>query len=242
MFDSPVERITATMKTTAAKLNLFCTVIAVGLIVCLFGEHRAWSRVNRANQDLRTQLSQMDSLLADNQRLLASFPTRTARSSQLNQESNAVTAMDEPAKELLRLRGEAEALRQESKAIEAVRQDARQARLEKEARASTSTSASTSTINGSGQTQNSKTDSSGSQLQILQATYWTQNVQTDVTDELRDRIRDDSLKAIASNNLKGDPEFGQVKNLTVVYRYGGVTFTNQFREGALVVLPPESSP
>jgi len=235
MFDSLVERITATMRTIAAKLNLFCTVIAVGLIVCLFGEHRAWSRVNRTNSDLRVQLSQMDALLADNQRLLASFPTRGSRSSQPNHESDAVTSMDEPMKELLRLRGEAEALRQESKAIAALREDARKTRLTREARAN-------SNSGRSDQTQNSKTDSSGSQLEILQAIYWTQNSQVDVTDELRDRIHDDSLKAIASNNLKGDPEEGQVKNLTVVYRYGGVTVTNQFREGALVVLPPETPP
>ena len=235
MFDSLVERITATMRTIAAKLNLFCTVIAVGLIVCLFGEHRAWSRVNRTNSDLRVQLSQMDALLADNQRLLASFPTRGSRSSQPNHESDAATAMDEPTKELFRLRGEAEALRQESKAIAALREDARQTRLTREARAN-------SNSGRSDQTQNSKTDSSGSQLEILQAIYWTQNSQVDVTDELRDRIHDDSLKAIASNNLKGDPEEGQVKNLTVVYRYGGVTVTNQFREGALVVLPPETPP
>jgi len=143
--------------------------------------------------------------------------------------------MDEPTKELFRLRGEAEALRQESKAIAALREDARQTRLTREARAN-------SNSGRSDQTQNSKTDSSGSQLEILQAIYWTQNSQVDVTDELRDRIHDDSLKAIASNNLKGDPEEGQVKNLTVVYRYGGVTVTNQFREGALVVLPPETPP
>jgi len=49
----------------------------------------------------------------------------------------------------------------------------------------------------------------------------------------------DTLKAIASNNLKGDPEFGQTKHLTVVYRFGGVTMTNEFREGDVVVLPNE---
>lgn len=235
MFAGSVERMTATMRTIAAKLNFFCVLVAIGLIVCLFGEHRAWSRVNRTNADLRAQLSQINTLLADNQRLLASFPTRDVRSSQPNQESGAEIVMDERTKELFRLRGEAAALRQESKAIEAVREDARQTRLAREARTDKSGGSA-------GQTQNSKTESSGSQLEILRAIYWTDNSRVDVTDELRDRVRGDSLKAIASNNLKGDPEQGQVKNLTVVYRYEGVTFTNQFREGALVVLPPETTP
>jgi len=59
----------------------------------------------------------------------------------------------------------------------------------------------------------------------------------DVAAELRERIRGDELKAVASNNIKGDPEFGQVKHLTVVYRLAGVTRTNEFREGDLVILP-----
>jgi hypothetical protein len=58
-----------------------------------------------------------------------------------------------------------------------------------------------------------------------------------VTEELRGRILDERLKAIASNNIKGDPEFGQVKHLTLVYRLAGVTRTNEFREGDLVILP-----
>src|ERR1035441_1766649 len=81
--------------------------------------------------------------------------------------------------------------------------------------------------------------SKASQLQILKAEYWTDNARLDVTGELRDRIRGDSLKAIASNNIKGDPEFGQTKRLTVEYRFGGVTMTNEFREGDTIVIPTE---
>ena len=40
-------------------------------------------------------------------------------------------------------------------------------------------------------------------------------------------------------HIWADPEFGQVKPLTVVYRFGGVTMTNEFREGDFVVLPKE---
>jgi hypothetical protein len=62
----------------------------------------------------------------------------------------------------------------------------------------------------------------------------------DVVAELNDRIRGGSLKIVASNQMAGDPDFGHVKSLTVVYRFGGAIQTNQFREGDVVILPPEA--
>jgi hypothetical protein len=85
----------------------------------------------------------------------------------------------------------------------------------------------------------SATSANGSQLEVLRADYWTEKTNLDVAAELREKIRGDKLKAMASNNLKGDPDFGEVKHLTVVYRFGGVTMTNEFREGDFVVLPKE---
>ena len=76
-----------------------------------------------------------------------------------------------------------------------------------------------------------------SQFDVLSAQYWTDKTNLDVAAELRERIRGDSLKAVANNNIKGDPDFGEVKHLTVVYRYGSTLFTNEFREGEFVVLP-----
>lgn len=216
-----------------SKLNLLCGLAAVGLAVCLLGERRAWSGVDQVNKGLRLQVSQMDALLADNRRLLGLLPVEGGPSSQSIQGSDPLSAMDDPAKELLRLRGEAQVLREESKAIEAVREDTRQTRAAQETAAQNRSSNPT-------QRQNSASGANGSQLQILRAVYGTANAQVDVTDELQDRIRGDSLKVIASNNIKGDPEFGQTKQLTIEYSYGGVTFTNQFTEGALVVLPPET--
>ena len=61
----------------------------------------------------------------------------------------------------------------------------------------------------------------------------------DVTDELQDRIRGDNLKAVAGNDIKGDPEYGQTKHLTIEYRFGGITRTNEFREGDVIVLPAQ---
>ncbi len=218
---------------TAGVINLLCGVAAVGLAVCLAREHRAASELDQANKGLRVQLSQVDALLADNQRLLALIPANSGRAAQSGQGADSASAMSEPAKELIRLRGEAEVLRQENKVIQSVLADTRQARAAAETAARSRTKPQP--------TQNSGSNPSGSQLEILRAVYGTEKFQTDVTDELRDRTRDGSLKTVASNNLKGDPEFGQTKHLTIEYSYGGATFTNQFTEGALVILPPENA-
>jgi hypothetical protein len=222
------------MKIITTKLSLFCSLIAVALLACLLGERRAWSGVNQGNRDLRLQLSQIESLLADNRRLLSLLPTQSFLASQPNSEPGSLSSMNEPAKELLRLRGEAEALRQENKAIQALREDTRQARMAQQTVAGRNARLD--------QTPNSTADSNGSQLEILRAVYGAGNSGIEVTDELRDRIRGGSLKTFASNNIKGDPEPGQVKNLTIEYRYAGITVTNQYREGSLVILPPETMP
>ena len=219
------------------KLNLLCALAAAGLVVWLVGERRTWSGVDHANQALRQQLSQLDGLLADNRRLMALVPSESAPSSPSNPGSDTVSTMAEPAKELLRLRGQVEVLREESKAIETLREDTRQTRAALE----TASQEVHNTGSNPVQRPNSASGSNGSKLQILRAVYGTANAQVDVTAELQDRIRGDSLKAIASNNIKGDPEFGQVKNLTVEYSYGGVTFTNHFTEGAFLELPPPDS-
>jgi hypothetical protein len=142
------------------------------------------------------------------------------------------SATDEPAAELVRLRAEVESLRQQTKEIETLRADTRDARAATEIAAKTkSASHLANSVPGS--------SANASQFEVLSADYWTEKTNMDVATELRDRIRGDSLKAIANNNLKGDPDFGQVKHLTVVYRSGGATFTNEFREGDFIVLPPQ---
>lgn len=78
----------------------------------------------------------------------------------------------------------------------------------------------------------------GAPFEILEASYGTDRTNMDVIAELNDRIRGGSLKMVANNNLAGDPDFGHVKSLTVVYRFSGAVLTNQFREGDVVILPP----
>src|ERR1041385_4039871 len=98
------------MRTTQAKLYLLFSLVAAGLIACLLAERRTWSAVDQANKALRVQLSQLDALLTDNHRLMALLSTDAGQSSPSKPESDSiasVSSLDEPAKELFRLRAEA---------------------------------------------------------------------------------------------------------------------------------------
>ncbi len=76
-----------------------------------------------------------------------------------------------------------------------------------------------------------------SRLEILKAAYWTSKARVDVTKELRKMIVGNKLKAIASNAIKGDPDFGTVKKLTIEYKYDGITVTKEFTENERMVIP-----
>jgi hypothetical protein len=212
-----------------AIVTIICILVAAGLALPLTLERQASLNLERENSRLRQRLSQMGELVAEHQRL-----------SNLVAEENGLTtrpaeislAADELAKELVRLRGEVEALRQQSKEIETLRANTRELRAKAETALKTRDANQTADSHGA-------TTANDSQFELLRADYGTDSTNLDVAAELRERIRGDRLKAIASNNLKGDPDFGQVKHLTVVYRFGGITMTNEFREGDVVVLPKE---
>src|SRR6185436_11926460 len=110
-------------------------------------------------------------------------------------------AAEEPMQEISRLRAEVEELGQRSKEIETLRSNTIEVRAAADAAAKNGSRAANRSNPGSAN------GSSGSQFELLRADYWTDHTNMDVVAELRDRIRGDSLKAIASNNLKGDPEF-----------------------------------
>jgi len=76
-----------------------------------------------------------------------------------------------------------------------------------------------------------------SPLEILKAEYGTSNKKLDVTKELRQRIDCNKLDLIASNEIKGDPDFGKVKKLTIEYKFDGIFVTKQFSENERVVIP-----
>ena len=215
-----------------APVTIIWIVAGAGLAVCLALERQASLKLERENNGLRERLSQSDKLVAENQRLSNLLAETNGLPARPNRSADVSLATVEPAKELVRLRGEVDALRQQSKEIETLRANTR------EVRATAETALKTENANLAANNRGATTDT-GSQFELLSADYGTGNTNLDVTAELRERIRGDSLKAIASNNLKGDPDFGQVKHLTVVYRVGGVTMTNEYREGDFVVLPAQ---
>jgi hypothetical protein len=45
------------------------------------------------------------------------------------------------------------------------------------------------------------------------------------------------LEIIASNDIKGDPDVGTTKRLTVEYRFDGNTVTKEFIEGEKIEIP-----
>ena len=209
--------------------------MAVVLGLCVALEHQASAKLNEENNAMRQQVRRMDKLLTENQRLSRLAAEAKTPRSQLKSADELLSSNDEQAKELIRLRAEVDALHRESKELETLRADTRRARASLEA------AAATQRANRSANGYNSIPGSSGSGFEIVSANYWTDKTNLDVSDELRERIRGDTLKAVASNNLKGDPHFGETKRLTLVYRYGGALMTNEFREGDVIVLPkPEN--
>lgn len=74
-------------------------------------------------------------------------------------------------------------------------------------------------------------------LEIVKAEYWTQKNRLDVTEELRRKIINSKLETIASNDIKGDPEKGIPKRLTIEYKFDGIAVTKEFKERDKVVIP-----
>jgi hypothetical protein len=196
-------------------------------------ERQACLNLDAQNDDLRRQLSKMAEINAENQRLSNLLAEANARRPDPNGTTGTNVASDERLKELARLRSEVEALHQKSRDIESLRADTRATRdaLEEARQARRAERMASRKTPGV---------ANGAPLEILKADYGTDSTNMDVSAELSDRIRGGSLKIIASNQLAGDPDFGHVKSLTVVYRFGGAIQTNQFREGDVVILPPES--
>lgn len=191
-------------------------------------QRQACVKLDAQNDELRRQLGEMAELTAENARLsnlLANAP---------RPHSNVAT--DErlgKSDELARLLALVEALHQQSNDIASLRSDTVATRAElKEARQAQNASRMAS--------RNNSGAANGAPFEILEASYGTGRTNLEVSAALSDRIRGGSLKTVAGNQLAGDPDYGQVKSLTVVYRFGGMVLTNQYRENDIVILPPES--
>jgi hypothetical protein len=212
------------MKVKTLGAIIYCLTFAT-VAGWLLLERRACAQIHEDNTALLRRLNEAIEKLAQNQ----PPPETTALSTEnlSGSEGSQVAGAAGGEEELFRLRREIAGLLQQHQQAELLREDTRQTRVALENRRKEDRAA--------------RRAASGnvSQLEILQAQYWTDHTNLDVTEELQDRIRGDSLKAMANNKIKGDPEFGQTKHLTVQYRFGGVTRTNEFREGDVIVLPAE---
>ena len=74
-------------------------------------------------------------------------------------------------------------------------------------------------------------------LEILNAIYKTDNNQVDVTQQLIERVVDNTLAVKATNELAGDPHPGVVKKLVVKYRYDNKISELKVNEGEILKLP-----
>lgn len=208
---------------TRTLVAIVYSLMLPGIAVWLVVERRACAQIHEENKALFVRLNEATEKLAETQRL----PERSASSIDNSPDTGVPLAGSPASAELKRLRGEVAGLIQQHQQAESVREDTRQTRAVLENRRKEERAARRAA------------KANASQIEVVKAQYWTEHTNMDVTDELQDRIRGDSLKAMANNNIKGDPEFGQVKHLTIEYKFQGVPMTNEFREGDIIVLPPQ---
>ena len=107
-----------TMKAQSVILSGLCASVLVGLAIWLAVEHQARLRLGEENTALRQQLDRMARLAAENERL----------SNLVAQANRSPSLPDDRLKELLRLRGKVGVLRQQTKELETLRNENRQAR------------------------------------------------------------------------------------------------------------------
>src|SRR5207249_10519335 len=142
------------------KVTIICTLAAAGLVIYLALERQASRKLERENNGLRQRLSQMDELAAENQRLSNLVAEANGLPSRPNRLAEVSPATDDPSKELVRLRGEVEALREQNKQIETLRANTREVRAAAEA------ALKTKSLNEAANS-HSATTANGSQFELL---------------------------------------------------------------------------
>ena len=193
-------------------------ILFLGIAIWLVCEHRARVEQGRQIAALRQQLGEMtDRVTAADERV--SNVVVQARQLQVQR--------TEQAKEFVQLRDEVKVLHQQTTEIEAL----------EASRAGTTGSDPNSQVSRQSVAASGGTNPKSSRLQILAAYYWAPDRAIDVTKQLQEKIVGDKLEVIARNDLRGDPEYGQPKTLTVLYSFDGVTMTNEVREGGLMMIP-----
>jgi hypothetical protein len=105
------------MRSNSVVASVLCVAVVAGLAAWLAVEHQAALRLGEEHQALELQLKQLAELRAQNEQLAI----------QAGQANTPPSLPEDQARELLRLRGEVGLLRQQSKDLEAVRSENRQA-------------------------------------------------------------------------------------------------------------------
>jgi|GEM_PF-1087451 len=77
------------------------------------------------------------------------------------------------------------------------------------------------------------------ELEIISARYGAQDTWREVTEPVRQKVKDHTLNLLVSNDIAGDPLFGVVKTLWVEYRLDGQQRTASVREGNMLQIPKD---
>lgn len=77
----------------------------------------------------------------------------------------------------------------------------------------------------------------GFKLEILEAKYFTAKNSIDVTTILNNKVSNNKLTFVVSNDIFEDPEFGAVKKILIKYLNAGEIKEKEFTEGQTVSLP-----
>ncbi len=107
------------MRSTSVITSVLAIAAAAGLAILVAAEHRARLKLGADHEDLERQMNQMAGLIATNRQLSNLVAVRV---------NAAPSPPDDRSRELLRLRGEVGVLRQQTKELETVRNENRQAR------------------------------------------------------------------------------------------------------------------
>ncbi|MCW3127340.1 MAG: repeat protein [Bacteroidetes bacterium] len=74
-------------------------------------------------------------------------------------------------------------------------------------------------------------------LEIIRATYGSDQKNIDVTQTVRDLVLNNKLTVQASNSLGGDPHHGTYKKMQIDYRLGEKIYSKEISEGETITLP-----
>jgi hypothetical protein len=77
----------------------------------------------------------------------------------------------------------------------------------------------------------------GLTLEIIEARYFTSNHSKDITEKVKNLVKNNSLVLKATNEIDGDPEPRIVKQLKIIYKYAGETKEKEVQEGQIISLP-----